>query len=109
VQTYRLYFRCRVGAIIGREDLLDAKDDTTALVISVQLFEACSDLAAGFELWHGPRLIGTSYARRPQIDGAASVNAETQARVARHEELLLDSHWAIAESRRLLALTGRTL
>jgi hypothetical protein len=52
-------------------------------------------------------LVGTSYARQPQIDGAASVSAEMQAQVARHEELLLDSHWAIAESKRMLALTQR--
>jgi hypothetical protein len=46
MQPYRLFFRCRGGTIIGREDLIDAEDDCSALAIGTQLFDACSDLAA---------------------------------------------------------------
>jgi hypothetical protein len=108
MQTYRLFFRCRMGVIIGRQDLVDAEDDGTALAMASRLFDACSDVAASFELWHGPRLVATSYARHQQIGDAASINAETQVSVARHEEMLLDSRWTIAKSQRLLALTRRS-
>jgi hypothetical protein len=107
MQTYRVFFRCRAGVIVGRQDLLDPEEDGTALAVASRLFDACCDVAAGFELWQGPRLVATSYARRLQNGDAASINAETQASVARYEELLLDSSWAIAKSQRLLALTRR--
>jgi hypothetical protein len=108
MQTYRVFFRCRTGIIIGRQDLLDADDDGSAVAMASRLFDACCDVAAGFELWHGPRLVATSYARRQQDEDAGSINAETQASVARYEELLVDSRWAIAKSQRLLALTRRS-
>jgi hypothetical protein len=108
LHTYRLFFRCRTGVIIGRQDLLDAQDDGTALAMASQIFDACSDVAASFELWHGPRLVGTSYAGPPRLADAGSINAEAQASVARYEELLLDSRWTIAKSKQLLERTRRS-
>jgi hypothetical protein len=107
LQTYRLFLRSHEGVIIGRADLSDAEDDGTALALANHLFNACCDLAANFELWHGPRLVATSYARHPQVTDGGSINAETQARVAQHEEALLDSNWTIAQSKQLLERTRR--
>jgi hypothetical protein len=108
LETYRIYFRCPKDVIIGRNDLIDVEDDCTALTIAAELLDGCSDLAASFELWHGPRLVGTSYAQQRHLGDAASISAETQARVARYEELILDSHWAIAKSKQLLDRTRRS-
>lgn len=87
---------------------MDAEDDGIAVALASQLFDACCDVAAGFELWHGPRLVATSYARQQRAGDAGSINAETQASVARYEELLRDSRWTIAKSQKLLALTKRS-
>jgi hypothetical protein len=109
METYRVFFRCGAGVIVGRQDLLDADDDGAAVATASRLFDACCDVAAGFERWHGARLVATSYARRPpEVGDAGSINAETQASVARYEEMLLDSRWTIAKSQRLLALTRRS-
>ena len=110
MHTYRLYFRSPRGVIVGRKDLIDVEDDSTALVVAAQVLGACSDLAANFELWCGSRLVGTSYARyarQPRVVDAGSVSAGTQAQVAEVEEQLLESEWTIAKSKQLLQRTRR--
>ena len=107
MQTYRLYFRSPRGVIVGRKDLIDLEDDCTALAVATQVLDACCDLAANFELWHGSRLVATSYARQPRGADAGSVSAGTQDRVAQVEEQLLGSKWTIAKSKQLLERTRR--
>jgi hypothetical protein len=121
--TYRIYFRHRREGIVGRDDF-EAEDDRAALGFGETLCDACSDVCDSFELWQGVRHLGTRKARRsrvwpkswalsasamgarlgefPQVN-AWHLNAKTQAAVAEVEVRLLDSKWAVAQSRRLLA------
>jgi hypothetical protein len=50
-------------------------------------------------------VVVTSYAGPPLVADVGSINAEGQASVTQHKELLLDSKWTIAQSRRLLERT----
>jgi hypothetical protein len=103
--SYCIFFRAQ-GAIVGRDDF-GAESDQAATIIAEALCDACSDSCDGFELWQGSRAVGARHASLVQID-AGRLTAQMQAAVIQHEELLRDSRWAVAKSRRLLALTRRT-
>jgi len=102
--SYRIFFRAQ-GAIVGRDDF-EAESDEIATTIAEALCDACSDGCDGFELWQGSRAVNARHASLVQVDGAR-LTAQTQEAVVQHEELLRDSQWAVAKSRRLLALTRR--
>jgi hypothetical protein len=100
--TYRLCFRNRRGALQGVHDF-EADDDTTAIVMAGLLHETCCDMCDTYELWQGSDLIYAPYnGRRPTIHSAAQLSAALQESLVRSEELMQQSRWAIAKSKRLL-------
>jgi len=86
-------------AIIGSEEF-EAENDAAALVIARNIFDAGADLCDVFDLWDGTRQIDQSRVATLQTN---VISARWQDQVMRAEEALLNSGWAIAHSRRLLA------
>jgi hypothetical protein len=85
--------------ITGCEDFA-AENDAAALAIARSIFDAATDFCDAFELWDGTRHIDQS---RVTTLETRAVIAQRQEHVIRVEEALLNSGWAIARSRRLLA------
>jgi len=85
--------------ITGREEF-QAENDAAALAIARGIYDAASDLCDAFELWDAGRQIDQSRMATLQT---SVVTAQWQEHVMRAEEALLNSGWAIARSRRLLA------
>ena len=86
-------------AIIGSEEF-EAENDAAALVIARNIFDAGADLCDVFDLWDGTRQIDQGRVATLQTN---VVTARRQDQLIRAEEVLLNSGWAIAHSRRLLA------
>jgi hypothetical protein len=108
--NYRLFFLDRNGAVEARDEF-EADSDGAALLIAAQLFDACSEPYADYELWAGARRLAS-----PGPDGppAASLDDDEMARsvemvVVERERVLLDSRWAVARSQRLLEHTNKLL
>lgn len=91
------------GGVLGQYHF-PANSDGDALQVARLVFEACSDRAKRFELWHGLRLIGSE---EQQAAMAAlereQVVAKQQAHVVELEEHIRDSKDAVASSKRLLS------
>lgn len=98
--AYRIYFR-GATTIIGREDF-EADDDRGAMAVGWLLWDACSDLASGFELWQGDRELCERRGPLRAALSAIEVSERMQASVIETEEAIQRSKWAIAQSRRLL-------
>ena len=91
------------GGVLGQYQF-PANSDGDALQVARRVFEACSDRARRFELWHGLRLIGSE---EQQAAMAAlereQVVTKQQAHVVELEEHIRDSQDAVASGKRLLA------
>lgn len=88
-------------------DEFTADSDTAAILVADWLFDACSDIFESYELWSGSRhfiplsqmgITGISLAVRTH----AGTSRNVQEIVADRERVMMDSHRAIARSRRLL-------
>jgi hypothetical protein len=100
---YCAYFR-GTAFIHGRHDF-EAEDDAAATVMAELLYEACSDRCEHFELWRGATMIYPIAWGDPQPSATmikSQVVALRQEAVRRNEELIRDSRWTIAKSKRLL-------
>lgn len=97
---YRLYLLGDDGVIRGYFDFAAEADDV-AYEMAQLAFDACSDRAAQFELWHDSHLVNPA-APALMTNQAQVVNGH-QAHVVSLEERMRDSRWAIASSERLLA------
>ncbi len=99
---YRLYFTDGRGSIQARDEFICA-DDPTALSIAEHLLDACSEVYTGFELWCGAHRVvpanGSARRNRPDAD---EIRRAVQEIVVDREHVLLDSGWAVAQSRKLL-------
>jgi hypothetical protein len=100
MSTYRLYFLD--DHIVGRFDFQSDHDDRAAETAEI-LFDACSDRCRSWEIWDrevflvsGPQTVGA----RPR---ASDLSERRQENIIQCEEAILDSEWAIASSKRLLA------
>jgi hypothetical protein len=103
IPDYRVYFR-GPALIHGRHDF-EAEDDLAATVMAEVLYEACSDRCEHFELWRGAIMIYPIALVGPPRNAAISESSVVALRweaVRRNEELIRDSHWTIAKSKRLL-------
>jgi hypothetical protein len=89
----------RYSYVISGCEEFDAENDAAALAIAREIFNAASDVCDAFELWDGTRHIDQS--RMATLQTTALV-AHRQEHIVRTEEALLNSHGAIARSRRLL-------
>jgi len=102
---YRLYFLNAAQRINARDEF-EAENDETAITIAGLLYDACSDLSSGFELWQGARRVVPD--AKNQTGGnvsqtSAAITLQVQNIVLEREEILQQSHWLIARSRRLQA------
>jgi hypothetical protein len=104
MSAYRMYFLI-MGQIQGREDF-EATDDLTAIRIARVLYDTCSDVCDGFDLWQGKRQL---CARQPHHQKASLTELiEAHQRVAiQKEEDISQSRWMIARSRRLIEALDR--
>ena len=102
---YRLYFLNAAQRISARDEF-EAEDDETGTTIAGLLYDACSDLSSGFELWQGARRVvpgvRKQVARHPNPSSTA-ITLKVQNIVIEREEILQQSHWLIARSKRLQA------
>lgn len=98
--SYRLYLLGGDGIIRGYFDFA-AESDQAAYELAEIAFDACSDRATHFELWHDSRLL--NLAAPPPMTTYQQVLASRQAQVVAFEERMRDSRWAVASSMRLLA------
>jgi len=105
---YRVYFRNQHKFIVGRDDFI-ADDDARALAIARALCDACSDVATGFELWHGIRQVEMSSSPRSPDLKVDEIVAQVQNTVIERELVLRDGNWVVSESRQLLEETQRLL
>jgi hypothetical protein len=95
---YRMYFLV-ANRIRAREDF-DADDDADAIRIAPVLSDACSDSCDPFELWQEERKVDT--AQRPQPVSLDELTQAHQQIVLEIEETILENHWTIAQSKRLV-------
>jgi len=104
MSAYRMYFLIW-GQIQGREDF-EAADDVAAIRIAGVLYDTCSDVCDGLDLWQGKRQL---HARQPHHQKASlSDLIEAHQRVAiQKEEDISQSRWMIARSRRLIEALDR--
>jgi hypothetical protein len=105
MSAYRICFRIQDN-VHGRENF-EADDDVTAIRIARVLYDACSDVCDGFELWQGKREI---HARQPHHQRANLVDlTEALQNVALEtEEHICKSRWMIAQSRCLIQILDRS-
>ena len=105
---YRLYFVDENGAIQAREEF-EAPDDDLALAASDLVSRACSDTCHSYELWHGGRQViafGASRANCPMGLTDEQTVAVQRITLALGESLL-QSHWSLARSEKLITEVER--
>jgi hypothetical protein len=101
---YRLYSLNAAQRIIARDEF-EAEDDETAITIAGLLYDACSGLSPGFELWQGARRVVPDVKKQAAAhpnQGVIATALQLQSVVLR-EETLQQSQWVIARSKRLSA------
>jgi len=96
--SYRLYLLGDDDIIQGYFDFPEESDEA-AYEIAALAFDACSDRAMNFELWHNSQRINP-LAMPLRAQGQAQANR--QAQFVALGERMRDSRWAIASSKRLL-------
>ncbi|HEY1876446.1 MAG TPA: PAS domain-containing protein [Rhizomicrobium sp.] len=100
MRLYRLYLKSWSNHTIGRADY-DADDEAIALAIAAGIFDACSDIAAGMEVWKGPEMIFSS--KQSALPGKSADLTGHQKRLITSTEIKLrDSGWQISKSRKLI-------
>jgi hypothetical protein len=107
---YRVWLRGALGAIEGRDEFAAANPEQ-AFIIAKMLADACSDHCATFDLWQGDRLLAGNQkcaagadlfpfaALRRKVEEFSQTLRET---LIERLEMIRDSNWAVARSRRLL-------
>lgn len=99
-QPAMIYDDRRYSYVIGGREDFEAEDDAAALAIARVVYDAAGDCCDAFELWEGTRQIDHN---RITSLKASALCARRQNEIIRTEEALLNSRWAIARSRLLLA------
>jgi hypothetical protein len=97
--AYRMYFLI-TGRIHGRQDF-EADDDVAAIRIARVLYDTCSDVCESFELWQGKRQIRAQQAHHSRASLADLIEAHQRVTIET-EEVISQSDWVIAQSRRLI-------
>ena len=99
--SYCMHFLSRSGPV-GKH-YYEAEGDHEAVTVAGFLYDACSDTCDSYEVWRDlyPVYAPYSTAARP-IESMAQLSDRLQKLVARSEELIQASRWAIAKSERLL-------
>lgn len=104
---YHLYFLDGRGAIEARHDFR-ANEDAEAITLAGIVSEAVSDTHAGYELWnHAHCLVSTrnNIGSPYQHSDVNALYTLRQRNILDVEETLLQSHWRVAQSQKLLEAT----
>jgi hypothetical protein len=102
MRWYRIYLYSTWGSLLARDEF-EANDDRSAMAAAEQLWDACADVAASFELWDGVRRVDTEFSKMPcPTVSAEQVLMSAQVSLVKHEERMRRSFWALASSERLL-------
>ena len=102
MRWYRIYLYGMSGSLLGRDEF-EAGDDRSAMAAAEQLWDACADVAARFELWDGARRVDTEFSKMPcPTVSAEQVMMAAQISLVRHEEAMRRSFRTLACSERLL-------
>jgi len=104
VAEYRLYFLDKRGGIAAREEFC-APSDGDAVAIAGIVADACSEKYASFEIWSFARQVIGPLAAIPTVS-FAEVSRGRQEQILQLEDAIHHSHWAVANSRRLLERTS---
>src|SRR5215469_12385231 len=99
--TYRFCF-FEDGIICGRFDF-QADDDDRAEEIGAILFDACSDRCRSWGIWAGKEFVSSGTRKLGRPLRASNLAERRQDNIVQCEEAILNSEWAIASSKRLLA------
>ena len=102
--AYRMYFLASEG-ITGRQDF-EANDDVAAIRIGRVLYDTCSDTCETFELWQGKRQIRAQQPHHSRASLADLIEAHQRVTIDT-EEVISQSDWLIARSRRLIETLDR--
>lgn len=102
MSDYRLFFLDQQGTIQARQEFA-AEHDLAAITLSSLVWQACSDVYAGYELWSFSRRVvcaldGIGLIPPPLLEQAAR---EMQELILVMECELQRSRWRVAKSRRL--------
>ncbi|HEY1721546.1 MAG TPA: hypothetical protein VGG27_09905 [Magnetospirillaceae bacterium] len=111
MQNYRVNFVDKDSVVLLAQDF-EAQTDVSAVLVADWLFDACSEVYSGYELWCGARRfiplahMGVSWTSLALSASEDSMRAVQQI-VADRERTILESGEVIARSRRLLRATAR--
>lgn len=102
MSDYRLFFLDDKGAIQARQEFV-AEQDLAAVILSSLVWQACSDVYAGYDLWCFNRRVvcaldGIGLIPPPLLEQTAR---EMQERILVMECELQRSRWRVAKSSRL--------
>lgn len=106
---FRLYFCDDSDHIIARLEFC-APSDSAGLAVAAIIAEASNDQHCGYTLWREKRVL---YSSRDASElqrrrfGNAPMPFNRQELIVQLEENLLDSHWCLARSARLLEATAQ--
>ena len=102
MRWYRIYLFSASGSLLGRDEF-EAEEDRSAMAAAEQLWDACADIAASFELWDGVRRVDTEFSKMPcPTVSAEQVMSTAQVSLVSHEEAMRRSFRTLACSERLL-------
>ena len=102
---YRLYFLDAAQGIAARDEF-EAENDETATTIAGLLYDACSDVSSGFELWQSTRRVVPDVKKQGAghpNQSSTAITLQLQNIVLERAEILQQSRWLIAKSKRLQA------
>jgi len=96
--VYRLYLKNGSGTIVGRTDF-DAEEKEQPLIIAAAIFDDCSDIASGYELWSQDEMVLSL--SRPSPSQTADLPVRQQQLILAAEMALYGGDWMIKESIKL--------
>src|SRR5215470_10726250 len=102
--AYRIYF-VGPGRISGRQEF-DADEDVAAIRVARVLYDTCSDICQSFELWQGKRQINAQQPHHSRASLTDLIEAHQRVTIDA-EEVISQSRWMIARSRRLIETLDR--
>jgi acetyl-CoA carboxylase carboxyltransferase component len=102
--AYRMHFLSS-GRISGRQDF-EADGDVAAIRIARVLYDTCSDICQSFELWQGKRQIRAQQPHHSRASLTDLIEAHQRVTIDT-EEVISQSDWMIARSRRLIETLDR--
>jgi hypothetical protein len=105
MRTYRLcFFDDR--AVRGLLDFQASNDGRAAETAEI-LFQACSDCCEAWAIWRGNVFISCGPVKLRAWFQASDLSEQRQEIIVAHEDAILNSKWAIASSKHLLAELDR--